>query len=529
MSSIVKYNRGKHTYLYESVSYRDEQGKPQNTRKLVGHIDMDSGQPVYKPEYIERMAKQGVIVDSYEPPPAFSVEQIRQSDIRAYGAFYLYQALAERSGLTATLATAFPKQWQQILMLAYYLVSTGDPVLYLEDWLTKTEHLPVGTMSSQRVSELLSSMQDKDRSLFYQTWAAYRSEQEYLALDITSISSYSNLIDDVAWGYNRDGEDLPQVNLCLLLGEKSRLPVYQTVYHGSLKDVSTLKTTLAQACGLSLEHLLLVMDKGFCSTRNINAMLDDPNKIRFVIALPFTMSFAKKQVQSERKDIDRTENAILVGSDLLRAVTKQRVWNQKHSLYVHVYYNVTKATKLKEDLIAHVTALKRAAQKDPHHPQYQEDFNRYLVIRKSEKNELGYTVNIREDVLAAELAYAGWLVLVSNHITDNQEAIAIYRDKDVVEKGFDCVKNSLDLHRLRVHHENSMQNKSFVGFIALILLSSIHVVMQDQDLYRNKTMKQLIQTLDKLKRQDINGHCILFPVTKEQKVIFDAFGVQPPV
>ena len=110
MSSIVKYNRGKHTYLYESVSYRDEQGKPQNTRKLVGHIDMDSGQPVYKPEYIERMAKQGVIVDSYEPPPAFSVEQIRQSDIRAYGAFYLYQALAERSGLTATLATAFPKQ-----------------------------------------------------------------------------------------------------------------------------------------------------------------------------------------------------------------------------------------------------------------------------------------------------------------------------------------------------------------------------------------------------------------------------------
>jgi len=65
--------------------------------------------------------------------------------------------------------------------------------------------------------------------------------------------------------------------------------------------------------------------------------------------------------------------------------------------------------------------------------------------------------------------------------------------------------------------------------IVLNLLSSIHVVMKDQDLYRSKTMKHLIQTLDKLKRQDINGHCILFPVTKEQKVIFDAFGVQPPV
>ncbi len=529
MSSIVRYTRGKHVYLYDSISYRDENGKPQNTRKLVGKIDPESGQPVYKPEYIERMAQQGVTLVSYQPPPSYTVDQIRESDVRSYGAFYLYQALARRTGLINTLETVFPSCWQQIFMLACYLVSTGDPALYLEDWLAGTEGLPVGSMASQRVSELLARLQEHERRSFYQKWAACRSEQEYLALDITSISSYSSLIDAVEWGYNRDGEDLPQVNLCLLLGEKSRLPVYQTLYSGSLKDVSTLKATLGQACGITLDHLLLVMDKGFCSTGNMNAMLDDPHGIRFVIALPFTMSFAKKQVQSERKDIDRIENALLVGPDLLRGVTKERVWNKDHSLYVHVYFNVAAATKKKEDLIAHVTALRHKAMQDPENKQYRAEFDRYLIIRKSEKNALGYTVNIREDVIEKELAYAGWLVLASNHIQDKQEVIDIYRDKDVVEKGFDRYKNSLDLNRFRVHGENSMHNKSFVGFIALILMSSIHMVMEDQDMYRDRTMKQLIRTLDKLKLQTIDGNRILFPITKEQKSIFERFGLDLPV
>ncbi len=140
------------------------------------------------------------------------------------------------------------------------------------------------------------------------------------------------------------------------------------------------------------------------------------------------------------------------------------------------------------------------------------EFDRYLIIRKSDKSALGYTVNIREDVIKKELAYAGWLVLVSNHVKDKQEAIDIYRDKDVVEKGFDRYKNCLDLNRFRVHGDNSMHNKSFVGLIALILMSAIHIVMKDQDMYRDRTMKQLIRTLDKQKLQTIDANRILYPL-----------------
>ncbi|MDO8685295.1 MAG: IS1634 family transposase [Clostridiales bacterium] len=529
MSSISRQRVGKHTYLYESVSYRDEKGQPRNHRTPVGKIDPVTGEWVYKPEYIDLMATRGTPLNIPTVTQSFTLEQICKSTLKEYGSFYLYESLAKASGLMMVLQKIFPDKWPQIFTLASYLVSSGEPAMYLEDWLQKTESFPVGSMSSQRISELLLSISNDERMAFYREWGAYRCEHEYLALDITSVSSYSNLIEDVEWGYNRDGEDLPQVNLCMLLGEKSGLPVYQTIYSGSLKDVSTLKATLAQASGVSLNKLLLVMDKGFCSTININDMLEDSENIRFVIAAPFTLSFVKKQIQSEKKNIDCLQNTIVIGDDILRGVTKERSWGNKHIIFAHTFYNAVKAVKLRENLYAHVTLLKQEAEKEPKNPRYLVEFDRYLIIRKSEKNDLGYTVNIRQDVVEKELEHSGWLVLLSNNVSSPQEAISIYRTKDVVEKGFLRYKNCLDLGRLRIHSEKSMQNKVFVGFIGLILMAGIHKVMMDQGLYRSMTMKKMIKTLEKLRIQHINGNRILYPVTKEQNEIFKAFGLKEPV
>ena len=144
----------------------------------------------------------------------------------------------------------------------------------------------MGDLSSQRISEILQNITFSEREDFYREWAKLRLEQEYLAIDITSTSSYSELIDDVEWGYNRDGEDLPQVNLCMLFGETSGLPVYQTTYSGSLKDASTLEMTFAKFAAITDNRpILSVMDKGFYSKTNVDMMLEGSRK--FVTAVPF--------------------------------------------------------------------------------------------------------------------------------------------------------------------------------------------------------------------------------------------------
>jgi transposase len=529
MTSIVKLKSGDRIYLYESISFRNKEGKPRNKRVLIGKIDPISGNPVYKTEYLERMAENGTPIEIPPTNPIFSINDVQKSIVKEYGTFYLLNHIAESTGLLAALQQAVPKYWQELFMLACYLLSSGDPFLYCESWIHETESLPVGSMASQRISELLSDLTNNEREAFYQAWCQLRSEQEYLALDITSISSYSELIDDVEWGYNRDHEPLPQINLCMLMGEKSKLPIYQTIYSGSLKDVSTLKTTLSKIDALSGgKPLLLVMDKGFFSKKNINDLLDS-DKLRFVIAVPFRTNFAKDRVENERKEIDCVENTLVIGSDSIRAVSKQDVWNEDQPIYVHSYYNVLKATKIREDLYAHVVLLKELAQKNPTDENLKDEFEKYLLIQPFEETPQGYTVTINNRAINDELQHAGWMVLISNDIANKKEALLIYHQKDVVEKGFLRFKKSLDLGRLRVHRENSMQNKTFVGFLALIMLSQIHNVMLDQNLYKNMTMKSLLMTLSKLRVQHINDVRILFPLTKQQKSIFKAFGVDQPV
>ena len=351
MSYITEQRVGKHTYLYECTSYRNAAGQPRNKRVPIGKIDPITCENHYKPEYVERMRLAGTSVKLSTTEKIFSSDDIRKSSVREYGAFHLLKSISEKIGLTTALKEALPRYWREIFMLAAHLVVNGDPFMHCSDWFEDTESHPVGDLSSQRISELLAEISPDEREYFYQVWCRYRQESEYLALDITSVSSYSELVEDVEWGYNRDGENLPQINICMLMGEKSRLPVYQTVYAGSLKDVTTLESTIRRFDRITDgKPVLVVMDKGFYSKHNVDTMLAGEYSRRFVIAVPFTSGFAKKQVNSERKDIDTVGNTIRIGGETLRGITKERAWTNGRNLYAHIYFSPHKALDRREDI-----------------------------------------------------------------------------------------------------------------------------------------------------------------------------------
>ena len=43
MACISRQNVGKYTYLYESVSFRDQNGRPRNKKVSIGKIDPVTG------------------------------------------------------------------------------------------------------------------------------------------------------------------------------------------------------------------------------------------------------------------------------------------------------------------------------------------------------------------------------------------------------------------------------------------------------------------------------------------------------
>ena len=548
ISSITKQRVGKYTYLYESQSFWDPiKKRPDNIKTLIGKIDLLTGESVYTQEYFDKLVSQNqsiadmrlwdrtkearVLIGNGHRYEADSARAVINS-VKDFGVIYFLRELSEKIGLLSILRDTMPGVWQELFCLACYLIAADKPVMYCEDWVASNAGLDVGSMSSQRISDLLAAFGSAQRNSFYHSWYSLIRDMEYIALDITSVSSYSEQIGACERGYNRDGENIPQVNICMLFGEDSKLPVYQTVYSGSLRDVSTLKTTISEFTALTdASDIMIVMDKGFFSAKNINILLDEKEgrqQYRFLIPVPFTTKFAKSQIESEHKDIDEIENVILTNSVPIRGIHKLRAWSSGTKLHTHVFFNTEKAVKDRNELFGYVTSLARQAATDPYNEKYVAEYKKYLIIRKSRQSSSGVTVNIREDVVAKELETVGWFVLISNHIDNTQTAHDVYRMKDVVEKSFLKYKNNLGLSRLRVHSDDRMQNKIFVAFIALIIASAIHETMKKKELFKCMTFDKLILVLAKLKSATVNGKAILCPVTKEQTTIFEAFGIPSP-
>ena len=69
MSCITKQHIGKYTYLYESTSFRNAEGKPRNKKIRIGKIDPYTGKTIYTEDYLRRMEEAGTPVKQEALPP----------------------------------------------------------------------------------------------------------------------------------------------------------------------------------------------------------------------------------------------------------------------------------------------------------------------------------------------------------------------------------------------------------------------------------------------------------------------------
>jgi hypothetical protein len=120
MAYILRQKVGNHVYLYEAVSYRNENGKPRSKRVPIGKLDA-AGQPVYKSEYIVRMARAGTPL-SVPKNNSYTLTDITESRIKDFGSFYLFKETAGKTGLLDILQKVFQDTWRQIFNLVCFMV-----------------------------------------------------------------------------------------------------------------------------------------------------------------------------------------------------------------------------------------------------------------------------------------------------------------------------------------------------------------------------------------------------------------------
>jgi len=499
----VEQNINGTTYVYQVTAYWDSAKKQARQKRVcIGKKDPRTGEVL--------------------PSKA----QMRPRGCRDYGNFHLLHSIAIELELTDALKEQFPDTWQEILTCAFYEISERKPLYLCEQWSESTETIDGITLTSQRISELLQELgkSDRERQAFFKSWARHRAEQEYLAFDITSVSSYSKLIEFLEYGYNRDGEDLPQINLAMLFGETSHLPIFYSTSQGSIRDISTLSNMILQAEYLEMKKIRFVMDKGFYSDANVAEMLK--KRVKFAVSVPFTTLLAKRLVEKSRKSICSPGKSFMLNGDIIY-YEKYPLHSHNSRLSAFIYYDERHFLDSKEALLKRIMLLEQKLSGKSAIPRAMRDpCMKYLVTRHS-KN--GLLLHRNDQAIHDALLYRGYVVILSNDMRDPYDMLCVYRAKDAVERAFDNMKNELDLKRLRVHSETAMTGRTFLCFIALILYSWLDKKMKESDLYKRFTQEEVMAQLKRLKIVELDERRkMLTEISKNQIYLFEHLDIARP-
>lgn len=530
MAAIV-YQTNKNTgvtYAYESISYWDKEKKQSRAkRKCIGRVD-----PETKEIIPTRKRKQSSAKTKAKPGPV----PVTVPGRSFYGATYLLDRIGEVTGVADDLKTCFPESYQQILSIAYFLIlEDKNPLSRFSRWAGLHRHPYGDAITSQRSSELFASITEEARQHFFRLQAKRRIEKEFFAYDTTSVSSYSQCLRQVRYGRNKDHDPLPQINLALLFGQQSRLPFYYRKLPGNIPDVKTLKKLLADMNTLGYEKFKVVLDRGFFSAANINGLYKQ--HMKFLIAAKLSLKVVKNKLNSVRDEVRNWSN---YSQDYhLYAYSVPITWDYsqerpykgdtikaKRRMYLHLYFSPERALEAETTFNSRMTQLQNELENGQRKPEHEKLYTKYFEVKTTPVR--GIKVIANDKAMAdAKLNY-GYFALLSNEIKKPIEALEIYRNKDSVEKAFSNLKDRMSMRRMAVSSEKSLDGKLFIQFIGLIFVSYITKKMQENNLFKNYTLQEVLDDLDIIEAFEMPGQKLqVGEATKRQLELYTKLGVEP--
>jgi transposase len=531
MAAIV-YQTNKKTgviYAYKSISYWDKEKKQSRSkRKCIGRVVPETREivPTRKKKALPvgKVAKRG-------PSPITRIARY------FFGATYLFDHIGEETGVTTDLKRCFPDSYLQILSIAYYLIlEDRNPLSRFPRWAAIHRHPFGDVIPSQRSSELFASISEDAMQRFFQLQGKRRVEKEYLAYDSTSISSYSKCLRQVRWGKNKDLDHLPQINLMLLFGQESRLPFYYRKLAGNIPDVKSLRKLLLDMNNLGYKKIKVVLDRGFFSAANINDLYR--LHIKFLIAGKISLKLVMPHLNTVRDTMrswphyNQTYQIYAYSLPIRWNYVQDRPYKgdaikANRRIYLHLYYSPDRALEDEKAFNNRLAALQEELESGQRQPEHEKQYSAYFDTRTTPVR--GIKVTAKEEALVAAKRNYGYFALLSNDVKEPVKALELYRNKDIVEKAFENLKDRLNLRRTMVSSEQSLDGKLFVQFIALIYLSWITRKMQENNLFKNHTMQSVLDEFDLIECFEIPGQRLQTgEVTKQQAELYSTLGVTPP-
>ena len=506
-SGITIRSSGKYYYVYKVLkAFRNDKGQPTNIRKAIGRLDKSTGMLIPNNAYYEYYSDATI-----NTLPSFD-------SIRSIGATFLVGQVLNNLKVTQILTDILGQiKAQSVLTAAIYMVCRGNIFARILDW-CENYTLCEATLSDQKASSLFASITHDERMAFFKSWVAIQIHTQYLAYDVTSFSSYAKGIENTEWGYNRDGDKLAQINMGCYLGEESGLPIFYVTYPGSIVDKSHMPYMMAYNKELGICNVSFVMDKGFCKTDNFRYLHD--SRTSFIMSTEPRHKAAREAIGKVREDIASMRNRL---DDVYARCIRSRFYGVNSNM--HIYYDPSLAEQQRSDLQRTIDNMEeKLGQLTQITKRDAKSYSSFFDIKRNDDSSFSFCRDYNKIDAAAR--NSGFFCLLTNKTLSSAEVLKVYRRKDVIEKGFDDLKNHIDMKRMHTHTGTTTDGKLFCAFIALIAASEITNKLHIPNKRKKMSKNDVISELDKIKIIiTLDGKRLMNPITKTQRAIFEAFGL----
>ncbi|MDI6719125.1 MAG: IS1634 family transposase [Methanomicrobiales archaeon] len=428
---------------------------------------------------------------------------------------------------------ATEEEKETILALAIHRILRPSAMHLVAAWYEENslslDH-PDLPLSSQQISDLLSTLGESGvPEEFMHRLMRDLGTDSTLIYDITSLSSSSQLLPLLEYGYNRDGLDLPQVNFSLILDTERSIPVLYDLYPGSIVDVVTLKNTIARIQALGATQYTLVLDRGFYSQGNLEELLEED--LSFVIPASLASKPVKELLTDAQRDLESVQylrmyqkEPIFVKPVVLRLREREirgfcyydlrREQNERNLFYLRLHDLKQKLESLR---------IPRWRRAEEVFREWAGGMANYFSWRQQEDR---FVVEYRQNAIAQRVNRMGKQIILSHGPLDWEECLTVYRERDGVEKAFRTLKNDLQVLPLQVRKESTLKGFLFVTFLSLILRMRLLKRMQETGLLEEYTLEGMLLELAKIKKVRLaNGEILTTEVSKKQRGILEVLGL----
>jgi len=507
MKSSVRVKRiNGQEYLYEDTPYYDSEKKQirHHSRYLGKNVD---GKPVKKVKAPRNTYHYGEFLPLLDTVKKLGLEE----------------ALSEFLGV---------EEVRMLLALSFNRVVRPMPFYQASSWYETTYLMDEWTLdlSGPRISELLAKIGESsipDR--FSRRLIERCAPQGSLIYDITSISSYSRQIELLEHGYNREHTGTRQVNMSLVIDKDGMTPLLYDVYPGSITDVSTLLNTMKKMKAMGVQDCTLILDRGFFSTGNIDELMG--SGLKFVVPATYQLKTVKQLASRLHRSINDPNNLHMYGKETL-FVEPVELAVGEHLLNGYCYYSPRKEHGEEDtfyhklhDLKARLERFELKKWMKPYHV-FHEMCMGYAQYFTWKLVEGRFQVKIKKNAVAQRVNKMGLYILFTNDELTWDECLSTYKSRDLVEKGFDILKNDLEARPLNIQKESTLKGLLFVNFLSLILKMRLLCMMKKKGLHEKYTIDSLLFELEKIKKVELeDGTRVTTELTKKHKNILEPLGL----